>query len=81
MTLLDGKELSRKIKEELADTVANIKKEGGKTPHLAAVLVGGYHIEKVRFVFIKNTQSIIGLPDHGLQVFLLLNVQMRPPIL
>jgi methylenetetrahydrofolate dehydrogenase (NADP+)/methenyltetrahydrofolate cyclohydrolase len=40
MTLLDGKELSKTIKEEIAAEVASIKEKGGKTPHLAAVLVG-----------------------------------------
>jgi methylenetetrahydrofolate dehydrogenase (NADP+)/methenyltetrahydrofolate cyclohydrolase len=40
MTLLDGRELSKTIKEEIAAEVASIKEKGGKTPHLAAVLVG-----------------------------------------
>ncbi|MCU0444158.1 MAG: bifunctional 5,10-methylene-tetrahydrofolate dehydrogenase/5,10-methylene-tetrahydrofolate cyclohydrolase [Microscillaceae bacterium] len=40
MILLDGKKLSTDIKAELAQAVAQIKAEGGKTPHLAAVLVG-----------------------------------------
>lgn len=38
--LLDGKATSKAIKEELAGKVETIKKEGGKVPHLAAVLVG-----------------------------------------
>lgn len=40
MTLLDGKKTSNEIKEELAIEVAKIKAEGGKVPHLAAILVG-----------------------------------------
>ena len=40
MILLDGKLLSQNIKAELAAEVAAIKLQGGKTPHLAAVLVG-----------------------------------------
>lgn len=40
MILLDGKLLSQNIKTELAAQVAAIKQQGGKTPHLAAVLVG-----------------------------------------
>ncbi|MEI6410325.1 MAG: tetrahydrofolate dehydrogenase/cyclohydrolase catalytic domain-containing protein [Bacteroidota bacterium] len=40
MILLDGKLLSQNIKAELAAEVAAIKQQGGKTPHLAAVLVG-----------------------------------------
>jgi len=40
MTLLDGKKTSNEIKEELAIEVAKIKAEGGKVPHLAAIIVG-----------------------------------------
>jgi methylenetetrahydrofolate dehydrogenase (NADP+) / methenyltetrahydrofolate cyclohydrolase len=40
MTLLDGKSTSETIQEEIAKEVASIKASGGKTPHLAAVLVG-----------------------------------------
>src|SRR6056297_321576 len=40
MELIDGKKLSAEIKEEIAKEVEQVKKEGGKTPHLAAVLVG-----------------------------------------
>ncbi|MCC7246778.1 MAG: bifunctional 5,10-methylene-tetrahydrofolate dehydrogenase/5,10-methylene-tetrahydrofolate cyclohydrolase [Saprospiraceae bacterium] len=40
MTLLDGKLLSENIKSEMAAEVVQILARGGKTPHLAAVLVG-----------------------------------------
>ena len=40
MILIDGKKLSAEIKQELTTEVAQIKAEGGKVPHLAAVLVG-----------------------------------------
>ena len=40
MILLDGKFISEKIKEEIKIEVQNIKNNGGRTPHLAAVLVG-----------------------------------------
>jgi methylenetetrahydrofolate dehydrogenase (NADP+) / methenyltetrahydrofolate cyclohydrolase len=40
MTLLDGKLLSENIKSELAAEVALIKQQGGRAPHLVAVLVG-----------------------------------------
>jgi len=40
MTILDGKQLSQQIKEEIAVEVSQIKAAGGKAPHLAAVLVG-----------------------------------------
>lgn len=39
-TLIDGKKTSDQIKSEIAARVAEIKAEGGKIPHLAAVLVG-----------------------------------------
>jgi len=38
--ILDGKKLSQDIKSEIATEVAEIKKQGGKIPHLAAVLIG-----------------------------------------
>ena len=40
MKLLDGKELSTIIKEEIAEKVQRIKEKGEKIPHLAAVLIG-----------------------------------------
>jgi methylenetetrahydrofolate dehydrogenase (NADP+)/methenyltetrahydrofolate cyclohydrolase len=40
MTILDGKKTSADIKAEIAEAVVKIKKQGKKTPHLAAVLVG-----------------------------------------
>ncbi len=40
MKVIDGKAVASKIKEEIAEEVARIKAAGGKTPHLAAVLVG-----------------------------------------
>lgn len=38
--LLDGKATAQSIKDELSDIVKRIKNEGGRAPHLAAVLVG-----------------------------------------
>lgn len=40
MELIDGKLLSKQIKEEIARGVAEMKENGQKTPHLAAVLIG-----------------------------------------
>ena len=40
MILLDGKLLSAQIKGEIAADVAQIKANGGKIPHLVAILVG-----------------------------------------
>lgn len=40
MTILDGKKTSNDIKEEIAVEVAQLLANGGKKPHLAAILVG-----------------------------------------
>lgn len=40
MQLIDGKATAAQIKQEIAEQVATIKAAGGKTPHLAAILVG-----------------------------------------
>ncbi|MDP5107179.1 MAG: bifunctional methylenetetrahydrofolate dehydrogenase/methenyltetrahydrofolate cyclohydrolase FolD [Polaribacter sp.] len=40
MILLDGKKTSADIKEEIALEVRELKDQGNKTPHLAAVIVG-----------------------------------------
>jgi methylenetetrahydrofolate dehydrogenase (NADP+)/methenyltetrahydrofolate cyclohydrolase len=40
MQILDGKLASRAIRERIRKSVAAIRAQGGKTPHLAAILVG-----------------------------------------
>ncbi len=40
MILLDGKKTSEAIQQEIANEVNDIKANGGKVPHLAAILVG-----------------------------------------
>ena len=40
MKLIDGKAVSAEIKKEIAEETLAIKAAGGKTPHLAAILVG-----------------------------------------
>ena len=40
MQILDGAAVSAHIKDQLKQEVAQLKASGGKTPHLAAVLVG-----------------------------------------
>ena len=40
MELIDGKAIAAQIKQEIAAEVEQIKAAGGKTPHLAAILVG-----------------------------------------
>jgi methylenetetrahydrofolate dehydrogenase (NADP+)/methenyltetrahydrofolate cyclohydrolase len=51
MVLLDGKQLSEQIKQEIASAVEMLKSEGGKTPHLAAVLVGDNPASRV---YVRN---------------------------
>ncbi|MCB9169135.1 MAG: bifunctional 5,10-methylene-tetrahydrofolate dehydrogenase/5,10-methylene-tetrahydrofolate cyclohydrolase [Flavobacteriales bacterium] len=38
--LLDGKRAAKAVRERIAEEVAAMKREGGRAPHLAAVLVG-----------------------------------------
>ncbi|HKL08159.1 MAG TPA: bifunctional methylenetetrahydrofolate dehydrogenase/methenyltetrahydrofolate cyclohydrolase FolD [Bacteroidales bacterium] len=40
MERIDGKKISSQIKEEIAQEVEQIKEDGGKIPHLAAIIVG-----------------------------------------
>jgi len=40
MTVIDGKKISEEIQNEITAEVKKIKSAGGKTPHLAAILVG-----------------------------------------
>ena len=40
MQLIDGKAIAEQVKQEIAAEVADIVKNGGKRPHLAAILVG-----------------------------------------
>lgn len=40
MNIIDGKQLAQDIKDEIKVEVEKIKKEGGKIPHLVAVLIG-----------------------------------------
>ena len=40
MQLLDGKATAAALRQELADKVSAIREQGGKIPHLAAVIVG-----------------------------------------
>jgi len=51
MKLIDGKALANTIKEEIAVEVTALKKAGGKTPHLAAVLIGD---DPASAVYVRN---------------------------
>jgi methylenetetrahydrofolate dehydrogenase (NADP+)/methenyltetrahydrofolate cyclohydrolase len=70
MTILDGRKTSSDIKDEIAIEVANMKEQGQKTPHLAAVIVGNdgasrtYVGAKVKACERVGFQStLIELPD------------------
>ncbi len=52
--IIDGKQLSITIKEEIAGEVKAIKADGGKIPHLAAVLVGD---DPASRVYVRNKVS------------------------
>ncbi|HMN90336.1 MAG TPA: bifunctional 5,10-methylenetetrahydrofolate dehydrogenase/5,10-methenyltetrahydrofolate cyclohydrolase [Saprospiraceae bacterium] len=51
MRLLDGKELAQNIKSELAAEVAQMRAQGQRSPHLAAVLVGD---DPASQVYVRN---------------------------
>ena len=51
MTLIDGKKVSAEIKEQVADEVEKLKKQTGKVPGLAVVLVGE---DPASAVYVKN---------------------------
>ena len=70
MILLDGKKTSAEIKQEIANSVKDIKQQGKRVPHLAAVLVGsdgasmtyvGAKVKACEFVGFEST--LIKLPD------------------
>lgn len=64
MTILDGKALAGEIKDEIKAEVEQLKAHGGKTPHLAAVLVGndgasqtyvGHKVKACEYVGFQST--------------------------
>ena len=40
MNIIDGKKISNDIKAEIVQEILKIQKNGGKIPHLAAIIVG-----------------------------------------
>lgn len=82
MQLLDGKALSAQVKAEIKVEVDKIKAEGGKTPHLAAILVGNngasetYVASKIKSceeVGFKST--LVRLPETTSEVELLSHIE------
>ena len=79
MTILDGRKVSNQIKDEIAEEVKEMKENGEKVPHLAAIIVGNdgasltYVASKVRacerigfestLVKMSNTTSEVELLD------------------
>lgn len=82
MTILDGKKISNQIKEEIAAEVSQMKQNGERVPHLAAVLVGNdgasltYVGSKVRSCKkIGFESTLIHLPEETTEDALLAQVQ------
>ncbi|MCV6630734.1 MAG: bifunctional 5,10-methylenetetrahydrofolate dehydrogenase/5,10-methenyltetrahydrofolate cyclohydrolase [Flavobacteriaceae bacterium] len=82
MELLDGKLVSKQIKEEIAVTVNKMKERGEKVPHLAAVIVGndgasltyvGSKVKACKLVGFEST--LVQLPSTTSEVELLRTVK------
>ena len=78
MLLLDGKKLADELKNEIAQEVEQLKAKGGKTPHLAAILVGndggsltyvGHKVKSCEQVGFKST--LLHFEDNITEEFLL----------
>ena len=82
MVLLDGKKTSQELKEEIAASVAVLRQQGKKVPHLAAVIVGNdgasltYVSSKVRACEQVGFQStLVKLPEDTTEEALLEKVK------
>jgi len=82
MQILDGRATSELVKTEIAAAVASIKANGGKAPHLAAVIVGDdgashtYVNNKVRTCKeLGFDSSLITLPENTTEAQLLQTVK------
>lgn len=82
MILLDGRQTSVKIKQEIAEVVSKMKQQNNRPPHLAAVLVGsdgasmtyvGAKVKACDLVGFKST--LIKLPDTTTQETLLKQIE------
>lgn len=82
MKLLDGKATAAELKKEIAEKVAAIKAEGGRVPHLAAVIVGS---DGGSLTYVNNKMlackevgfesSLIELPEETTEEALLAKVE------
>jgi methylenetetrahydrofolate dehydrogenase (NADP+)/methenyltetrahydrofolate cyclohydrolase len=82
MILLDGKKTSGDLKQEIAETVKELKTQGKKTPHLAAILVGSdgasmtYVNAKVKACDLVGFNStLIDLPEETSEEILLSEIE------
>ena len=82
MILLDGRQTSAKIKQEIAEVVSKMKKQNNRPPHLAAVLVGsdgasmtyvGAKVKACELVGFKST--LIKLPQSTSEEILLEQIE------
>ncbi|KAF0239489.1 MAG: methylenetetrahydrofolate dehydrogenase (NADP+) / methenyltetrahydrofolate [Prolixibacteraceae bacterium] len=82
MILIDGKKVAAEMKQEIAEEVIKLKASGGRTPHLAAVLVGhdggsetyvAYKIKDCGAVGFKS--SLIRFEDNVAEVELLAKIE------
>ncbi|MEC8134222.1 MAG: tetrahydrofolate dehydrogenase/cyclohydrolase catalytic domain-containing protein, partial [Bacteroidota bacterium] len=82
MILLDGRQTSAKIKQEIAEVVSKMKKQNNRPPHLAAVLVGsdgasmtyvGAEVKACELVGFKST--LIKLPQSTTEEVLLKQIK------
>lgn len=60
-TIISGKEVADKIKLEIAEEVSKLKDETGRTPHLAAVLVGNDGASKTYVNAKVKACEVVGL--------------------
>ncbi|MBS3806885.1 MAG: bifunctional methylenetetrahydrofolate dehydrogenase/methenyltetrahydrofolate cyclohydrolase FolD [Bacteroidales bacterium] len=68
MKLIDGKKISSQIKEEIAQEVEQIKSQGGKTPHLVAVLVGNDPASETYVSHKEKACSKVGMESQVLRL-------------
>jgi methylenetetrahydrofolate dehydrogenase (NADP+)/methenyltetrahydrofolate cyclohydrolase len=82
MILIDGNKVAAEMKQEIAAEVIKLKAKGGRTPHLAAILVGhdggsetyvAYKIKDCEAVGFKS--SLIRFDENVPEVELLLKIQ------
>ena len=82
MQLLDGKKTAKDIKNEIAVEVQKIKDNGGKVPHLAAVIVGsngasltyvGSKVKSCQQIGFEST--LVALPEETTQEQLLAKIK------